>query len=351
MPIFNQGYQNWHGNLSGHTWRWLAIARFGVAAQWKSKAVRAVVLMALAPALGLVAFLILWGLFEQQSSLLTPFLSFIQSLPNELQAGPRGYRNVFWTMAFHIFFNVELFFSMLLVLLIGPNLISQDLRFNAIPLYFSRPLRRIDYFAGKLGVIAFYVALVSIVPAVLGYLCGFAFSYDLGVLRDTGHLLAASVAYGAVIVVSAGTLMLAISSMSRNSRMVGAIWIGFWIVSGMSGDILTQTVRQDWCPIVSYQNNLLRVREAMLDTAGARAKIRALYEAGQDQVQQAVIPKPFGRRIRVPINRPPRPARPGMDSDGNSIYPWQWSAGVLAGLTGLSLWTLSSRVKSLDRLK
>ncbi len=32
-------------------------------------------------------------------------------------------------------------------------------------------------------------------------------------------------------------------------------------------------------------------------------------------------------------------------------YPWIWSAGVLAGLLGLSLWTLSMRVKSLDRLR
>ena len=32
-------------------------------------------------------------------------------------------------------------------------------------------------------------------------------------------------------------------------------------------------------------------------------------------------------------------------------YPWIWSAGVLAGLLGLSLWILSTRVKSLDRLR
>ena len=32
-------------------------------------------------------------------------------------------------------------------------------------------------------------------------------------------------------------------------------------------------------------------------------------------------------------------------------YPWWWSAAVLAGLVGLSTWTLSFRVKSLDRLK
>ena len=45
---------------------------------------------------------------------------------------------------------------MFLVLLVGPELISQDLRFNAMPLYFARPVRRLDYFVGKLGVIAVY---------------------------------------------------------------------------------------------------------------------------------------------------------------------------------------------------
>jgi hypothetical protein len=42
---------------------------------------------------------------------------------------------------------------------------------------------------------------------------------------------------------------------------------------------------------------------------------------------------------------------PGYDEDGNSVYPWQWSAYVLAGLLVLSTWTLSTRVKSLDRLR
>lgn len=356
MPIFDQGYQHWTGTLTGHTWRWLAITRFGVAAQWKSKAVKAVVIMALAPALLLAGFLIVWGLFEQQSSILTPFLSFIQSLPEELKDGPKGYRDVFWTIAFHTFFGVELFFSMLLVLLVGPNLISQDLRYNAIPLYFSRPLRRVDYFAGKLGVIAFFVSLVAIVPAVLAYALGVAFSWDANVLRDTGRLLLASVGYGAVIVGSAGTLMLAVSSLSRNSRMVGAVWIGLWVVSGIVGEILTDTAKQPWCPVVSYQNDLLRIREAMLDTRGAREKLSTLFDEGRRQATGALF---GGRRgfFTPPSRRPPppprrpRPARAGWDEDGNATFPWQWSAGVLAGLAVLSIVTLSTRVKSLDRLK
>ena len=78
MPIFDQGYRHWDGELSGLAWRWWAITRNGVAAQWKSKAVKAVVFMALGPALLLAGFLIVWGLFEQRSSLLLPFLSIIK---------------------------------------------------------------------------------------------------------------------------------------------------------------------------------------------------------------------------------------------------------------------------------
>ena len=71
---------------------------------------------------------------------------------------PTAYRVTAWTILFHFFLMAEMWFIMILVLLVGPSLISQDLRFNALPLYFSRPVRRIDYFIGKLGVIAFFSA-------------------------------------------------------------------------------------------------------------------------------------------------------------------------------------------------
>jgi ABC-2 type transport system permease protein len=355
MPIFDQGYQHWHGRLSGHARRWLVITRHGVAAQWKNKAVKGMVIAALMPAGVLALFLIFWGLIEQQSSWVTPYLQFL-NLPEEVREGPKGYREVYWTMAFFYFFNVESVFTLLLVLLVGPNLISQDLRYNAIPLYFSRPVRRFDYFLGKLGVIATFVAAVSIAPAVLAYALGVAFSLDATVIRDTGHILLASVAYGAVVAVSAGTLMLAISSLSRNSRMVGAVWVGLWIVSSVAGTVLANSVRQDWCPIVSYPNDLLRIREAMLRTSEAREKYLSLLDVGREKARRGFIPLPFRRLTGSrPLPRPVRPAgpppMPGYDENGNSAYPWQWSAGVLAGLWVLSAWTLSTRVKSLDRLK
>lgn len=351
MPIFDQGYQHWHGRLSGHAWRWLSIMRQGVRQQQRWWVTRGLVFVAFAPALILAAFLVLWGLLEQQSSLLQPLMFLLQGLPAEVREGPKAFRGAVWTMAFDWFFSIETFFAMLLVLTVGPDLVSKDLRFNAMPLYFSRPLRRLDYFLGKLGVIAVFLAAVAIGPALAAYLLGVGFSLDLTVFRDTWRVLLGSMAYGALVVVSAGTLMLAVSSLSRNSRLVGAMFVGLWVVSNVTSAVLTETVARKWCPLVSYTTNLERLREELLDTPSARRKFLTVWEAGRQAREEAARPFfLFGRRRN---RRPPPPEvpPPALLDPEYLKYPWAWSGYVVLGLLGLSVVTLSTRVRSLDRLR
>ena len=230
MPIFDQGYQHWSGALSGHGWRWLAIARHGVRVGSKSRALRILMLVSLLPALALVFILCVWGMLERKSAVVAPLLRFLTFLQPEILADPRHYRLPVWTICYHFFLLIELQFAMIVVLLVGPNLISQDLRFNALPLYFSRPLRRIDYFLGKLGVIVIFLAKIIVLPCVIAYVLGLLFSLDLSILRDTFRLLLSSIAYGVLISVSAGLLVLALSSLTRNSRYVALLWLGIWFV-------------------------------------------------------------------------------------------------------------------------
>jgi ABC-2 type transport system permease protein len=324
MPIFEQGYQHWHGELKGHAWSWLTITRHGVRAQFRSRWIKAIVFTALMPAVGLASLMVLWGLVEQKASFIQPFIAMMRDLPGELKEGPRNFRVPIWTLAFYFFFQVEMFFSMLLVLFVGQSLISQDLRFNAMPLYFSRPLRRIDYFLGKLGIIGTYLAAVAIVPVLVAYLLGISFSMDLSVLRDTAWLLAASLTYGLVVVVSAGTLMLALSSLSRNSRYVGAMWFGLWFISNGVAGVLVGSVGARWCSLVSYTTNLARICGSLLDTRSAWRKLLSVFRADVDQPEFELLLNPS---------------------------PWTWSAGVLLGLLLVSIWVLSRRVRSLDRMQ
>jgi ABC-2 type transport system permease protein len=181
-------------------------------------------------------------------------------------------------------------------------------------------------------------------------------------------VLVGSLLFAVIVVASAGTLILAISSLSRNSRYVGALWLGIWIISETSAGVLFLTIHREWCPLLSYTANLGRVREALLDTPTSRQKLSGLFQAGQDQIRRAPRPGPFGRRRgsasvsdrpATPPSGPPSAPPPGrsasssviQDAGGSATYPWQWSAGVLAGLGALSILTLSSRIRSLDRLR
>jgi ABC-2 type transport system permease protein len=354
MPIFDQGYQHWSGTLSSPSWRWLAITRRGVRNAMQSRIIRLFVLIAWLPALVLAFVLCMWGLVERQSVLvesLKPLLTSLLGRP--ILTGPRDYRVEVWTICFHYFLSWELWFAMVLVLLVGPNLISQDLRYNALPLYLSRPLRRIDYFAGKLGVIVSLLGIVIVLPALVAYVLGLLFSLDITIIRDTLHILIGSVIYGLVIAVSAGLLMLALSSLSRNSRYVALMWMGLWIITSTVSLILSQVAqvqrmqqsgthpgmwaseemvareidaaKSDWRPLVSYTANLRRIGERLLRTNAAWERLSQLSPAGQ----------------RGPI----------MMQMVSSRFPWYWSAAVLIVIFTLSAWILNRSIKSLDRLK
>jgi ABC-2 type transport system permease protein len=345
MPIFDQGYQHWEGKLSGHFWRWLTITRQGVRTQLKNRWVRGVMLLSLIPALLLATFMICWGLLEQQANAgVLNTIAQMFNLPNAVRDAPKEFRSPIWTIAYEHYFRVQLFIAFGLVLLVGPGLISKDLRFNAMPLYFSKPLRRIDYFVGKLGVIGVCLGAVAVAPAMFAYLLGVGFSLDLSIVPATLRILAASVGYGLIIVLSAGTLMLAFSALSRNSRYVAILWAGFWLVTGAVGGILSEEVRADWCGIIAYPQNLARVGNAFLNTESAYQKmtpVTQLMDAGAP-------PRGPARGARGPRRAPPQRSD-GRQAEPNP--PWYWSAATLAGLFGLSIGILMTRVKSLDRLK
>jgi len=227
------------------------------------------------------------------------------------------------------------------------------LRYNALPLYFSRPLRRMDYFFGKFGVIAALLAAIIILPSLVAYVFGLLFSLDITIIRDTSRILFASVAYGLIIALSAGMLMLALSSLSRNSRYIALFWMGIWILTStvsfvlmkieqeqrfhhagirgrfrMSEEFLNAEIaaaKTDWRPLISYTANLQRVGEQMLHTNAAWEKLSQL--------------SPSGKRNQILLQLV-----------GNQ-YPWYWSAAVLAALFALSVIVLNLSIKPLDRLK
>ena len=410
MPIFDQGYQHWQGVRSGHFYRWWTITRHGVRTQLRNRFVRVFLLFAYVPALALITVLAVWGLLEQHAQSVLSFLN--RLLPPEIIAQPQDYRVAVWTISYSFFFKAELFVSMVMILLIGPNLISRDLRFNALPLYFSRPLRRLDYLLGKLGVIACFLAAVVIVPALFAYVVGVGCSFQLSVLRETYQLLGASMLYGLIIVVSAGTFMLALSSLSRRSLYVGLTWIGFWIITTTVSGLLTVIHREtivhqfwneemttwqsqnpppkgsfrehraewekyhraqfqvftkarargeaawaevadrDWRPLISYSSNLDRLADFLLETDSAWVTIgREVDRPRRFAGPMMALGMNPRERAQIAALFESRANERRLANRMVSQYPWYWSASILTGLLVFSLWVLTFRIRSLDRLK
>ena len=86
--------------------------------------------------------------------------------------------------------------------------------------------------------IAAFIGLIVIVPSIIAYILGLLFSLDITIVKDTYRVLLASIAYGLVIVLSAGLLILALSSLSRNSRYVALFWVAILLISGLVAIVL-----------------------------------------------------------------------------------------------------------------
>ena len=312
MPIFDQGYQHWSGTLSGHTWRWLPITRHGVRTCGKSgRVLRIVLLVSWLPALALGVMLCLWGLFERESDLVALFEADARiSWPAVVQLDPRQYRTEVWTLCFHYFLAAELTFSMILVLLVGPNLISQDLRYNALPLYFSRPLRRIDYFLGKLGVIVAFLGMVIIVPSLIAYALGLAFQPGYldraryvpdsccqrrlrpGDRRLGRHAhprtfvaIAQFAIHRAVVACHLDWLTGAVAGILTSADRHQREATGLAAAQGMGDqDYMAdelEAARSDWRPLVSYTANLSRIGQQLLSTDAVWEKLSQVQPPNQ----------------------------------------------------------------------
>ena len=79
---------------------------------------------------------------------------------------------------FQYFVSIQGGFAFFVALLLGPPLVSRDLRNNALPLYLCRPFTRTEYVMGKMSVLLILLSGITWVPQMLmfffqSYLAGF----------------------------------------------------------------------------------------------------------------------------------------------------------------------------------
>jgi ABC-2 type transport system permease protein len=245
MPIYDFGYRPWHGRLRSRLLRWWPITRVGALMALRSRLLRRTLFVSWMPLLYFGPLFFFVGSVTEshdgQSVIGFPMLQGVLGfeLAERLRYDPQTVRPAAWSLAFYFFLGHTQGIAMMLVMaMVGPPLISHDVRSKSFLLYFSKSITRIEYLLGKIGILAVYLALVSLLPALALYAVSIAFAPTLSALVQTSATIARlSVAWVAVATPFA-LLMMFLSSLTTQPRYATFMWIAYWVLGQLFYGVL-----------------------------------------------------------------------------------------------------------------
>ena len=245
MIIHSPGYRSWDGIKSSSWTRWAVIASTGIRRTLKSKWLKRMLFLSVLPALyfaipfylseqairdpamarGMGNFL--QGFSDNPAIESIPWRSLGSATPEQIQL----IRHEVWSnLLLSLFRYPQASLMILVVGIAAPPLISYDVRSRAFLIYFSRPISRLEYILGKFGTVAFFVAMISTLPAMLLYLMGVLLSPNLSVVAVTWDLPLRILAASMVLILPTTSVALMFSSLTRESRYAGFAWFAVWIL-------------------------------------------------------------------------------------------------------------------------
>jgi ABC-2 type transport system permease protein len=247
MAVYKRGYQRYQGPLTDRWTRFLTLPRFVWPRLMEQRMILIVLIVSLFWPLACVAFIYV-------------------SNHSELWAGLGGDLGSFLKIDgafFRYFMDTQAVMAVILAALAGPGLIAPDLAHNALPLYFSRPLSRLDYVLARLFTLAAMLALVTLAPAALlfamqGGLAGFGWLWDhwrlpFGVFAGfTLHILLVSL------------VALACSAWVKWRVVAGALVVGFFFILAGASELMNAVLDVKWGILLNPARSLYTVWSAML---------------------------------------------------------------------------------------
>ena len=233
MGIERIKYRPWNGEKSSHFRRVYAISRKIFFQKMESKGILVI----------LIIGIILVHAFPIIFSALIPH----EELTAEMMVGD----NVF--IGSYLKNGLSIIFILLLVSVACSDLIAQDLNDKSFVLYFSRPIKTLDYLTGKMGGVIGVISILTFIPPIvfclvmIGTQTGDDYGGSLNIL---GKTIIAGV-LTTVFFISYGVM---ISSLTKKKTYAGVgIFISFFVLTTI-GSFFT-TFDQNWS-LVSPTNLL-----------------------------------------------------------------------------------------------
>jgi ABC-type transport system involved in multi-copper enzyme maturation permease subunit len=232
VPIHDQSYRRYGGERAPAGRAWAVIAAAGIKNMLGKRKFLGLLIVAWLPFVVRAVMMYFAANFPQMSMIAPSPDSFRQFLD---QQG-------IWTFFITIF--------------TGAGLVSNDLRANALQIYLSKPLGRAEYIAGKFAVLAFFLLLVTWLPATMLLVIQVVFAGNLTFLSANLFLIPAILVATGVETIVLTIVMLALSSLSKSARFVGIMYAGMVLFTHALYGVVFAVTRNTKFSWMSLQGNL-----------------------------------------------------------------------------------------------
>jgi ABC-2 type transport system permease protein len=248
MAVYKRGYQRYDGPLTSHATRVLAVPRFAWDRLMQQRLVVVLTMLSL-----------IWPLLCGGFIYVANHLDLLKGFGgNDLGKMVEINGRFFLT-----FMQVQAVFSVLLSALTGPGLIAPDLANNALPLYFSRPLTRVDYVGARMAVLVALLSMVTWIPGLFLFIMQssmaggnwFAANWNLGLAIVCGFLL---------WIALLSMVALACSAWVKWRIIAGALVLAFFFILAGVSEMVNSILRVDFGTLFNPARSMFTVWAAML---------------------------------------------------------------------------------------
>lgn len=275
MAVYEQTYKPYTGPLTPEWSRFLIIPRHAFRAVFKFKLFTAFYVICFLPLLVEAVLIYLHHNFTA--------LAIMKVNARELFVIDGSF--------FQTFVYIQGLFAFFVALLIGPPLVSRDLRNNALPLYLCRPFSRTEYVLGKMSVLLILLSWITWIPQLLmflfqSYLEGFAW------FRANLWLASSIVIAGIVWVLLLALLSQTVSALLKWRIVASAAMLGIVFIPSVFGsvfiNILFQTKLGDLISLFALMGHVTSGLFGTFDPVAGRIPVVEFNEV----VREVVIMQP-----------------------------------------------------------
>jgi len=164
----------------------------------------------------------------------------------------------------------QTFLSLVLVLLVGPALISPDLRNNSLPLYLSRPVNKTDYVVGKLCVLLGLAGAVTLVPSLFLFALQSALAKGPW-LEENAHLGPGLLVGFSLWILVLSVYALAVSAWVKWKPFARILFLGSILVAAAVGNVFKVLYGSWWGSVMVLNDLMVRIWDQLLGRATSSA--------------------------------------------------------------------------------